>query len=76
MNSYVFIPYLKMLIDENKVHEQKIQLDIGFNMTHISDKRRITHFSQYDNVICRPSSPYTKNIRMTYIYHMIVAFCI
>ena len=29
------IPYLRMLIDENKVHEQKIQLDIGFNMTHI-----------------------------------------
>ena len=45
MNSYVFIPYLKMLIDENKVHEQKIQLDIGFNMSHISDETRITHFS-------------------------------
>ena len=50
------IPYLRMLIDENKVREQKIQLDIGFNMTHISDKRRITHFSRSDNVICRPSS--------------------
>ena len=32
------LPYLKMLIDENKVHEQKIQLDIGFNMSHISKK--------------------------------------
>ena len=38
------IPYLKMLIDENKVYEQKVQLDLGFNMVHISDSRRITHF--------------------------------
>ena len=51
------ISYLRMLIDKNKVHEQKIQLDIGFNMTHISDdERRITHFSRSDDVICRPSS--------------------
>ena len=50
------IPYLKMLIDENKVHEQKIQLDIGFNMVHISDNRRITHFSRSDNIICMPSN--------------------
>ena len=42
------ISYLRML---------KIQLDIGFNMTHISDdERRITHFSRSDDVICRPSS--------------------
>ena len=50
------IPYLKMLSDENKVYEQKIQIDIGFNMIHISDNRRITHFSRSDNVICMPSS--------------------
>ena len=50
------IRYLRMLINENKVHEQKIQLDIGFNMRHISDESRITHFSRSDNVICRPSS--------------------
>ena len=49
-------PYLIMLIDENKADEQKIQLDIGFNMVHIDDKRRITHFSKPDNIICRPSS--------------------
>ena len=48
--------YLAMLIDENKVHEQKIQVDIGFNMKHIDDKRRITHFSKSNNVICMPSS--------------------
>ena len=45
-----------MLIDENKVHEQKIQLDIGFNMVHISDSRKIAHFSRSDNVIGIPSS--------------------
>ena len=58
LSSYLdkIMPYLRMLIDENKVHEQKIQLDIGFNMSHISDERRITHFSRSDNVICRPSS--------------------
>ena len=50
------IPYLKMLIDGNKVHEQKLQIDIGFNMIHISDNRRIAHFSRPDNVICMPSS--------------------
>ena len=49
-------PYLAMLIDENKVDEQKIQVDIGFNMKHIDDKRKITHFSKSDNVICMPSS--------------------
>ena len=49
-------PCLAMLIDENKVDEQKMQVDIGFNMKHIDDKRRITHFSKSDNVICMPSS--------------------
>ena len=49
-----------MLIDKNKVYQQKIQLDIGFNMIHISDNRRITHFSRSDNVICMPSSNTTE----------------
>ena len=26
------VPYLKVLIDKNKLFEQKIQLDIGINM--------------------------------------------
>ena len=58
VKSYVdrIIPYLRMLIDENKVYEQKIQLDLDFNMVHISDSRRITHFSCSDNMICMPSS--------------------
>ena len=48
------IPCLRWLIDENKVDEQNIQLDIDFNMVHIDDKRRITHFSRSDNIICMP----------------------
>ena len=48
------IPYLRALIDENKLFEQKIQLDIGINMVHISEQKRITHFSRSDNVICLP----------------------
>ena len=52
---------LKILIDENKLFEQKIQLDIGINMVHISEQKRITHFSKSDNVICLPSSN-TNNI--------------
>ena len=50
------IPHLKVLIHKNKLFEQKIQLDIGINMVHISEQRRITHFSRSDNVICLPSS--------------------
>ena len=48
--------YLRVLIDENKAYEQKIQIDIGFNMVHIFNNRRITDFSRSDNVICKPSS--------------------
>ena len=48
--------YLRSLIDENKLFEQKIQLDIGINMVHISEQKRITHFSKSDNVICLLSS--------------------
>ena len=50
------IQYLRALIDESKLFEQKIQLNIGINMVHISEQKRITHFSRSDNVICLPSS--------------------
>ena len=56
------IPYLRILIDENKLYEQKIQLDMGINMVHISEQRRITHFSRSNNVICLPSSDTNKII--------------
>ena len=45
-----------MLIDKIKLYEQKIQLDIGIDMVHASEQKRITHFSRSDNVICLPSS--------------------
>ena len=32
--------YLRSLIDENKLFEQKIQLDIGINMVHISEQKK------------------------------------
>ena len=54
------IPFSTMLIDENKGEEQKIEVDIGFNMVHIDDMRRITHFSKSDSTICRPSSDTSK----------------
>ena len=31
------IPYLKILINEKKITEQKIQLDVGINLIHITD---------------------------------------
>ena len=38
INTYLdkIIPYIKILIDENKISEQKIQLDIGINFIHIT----------------------------------------
>ena len=54
------IPYLTMLVDEIKGEEQTIPVDLGFNMVHMDDKRRITHFSKSDNVICMPSSDTSK----------------
>ena len=56
------ISYLRVLIDKNKLYEQKIQLDMGINMVHISEQKRITHFSKSDNVICLPSSDTNKII--------------
>ena len=50
------IPFIKILIDEKKITEQKIQLDIGINYIHITDNKRITHFTKSDNIKCLPSS--------------------
>ena len=38
------IPFTKILIDEKKITEQKIQLDLGINLVHIVDNKRITFF--------------------------------
>ena len=65
VKSYInkMFPYLRVLIDKNKEYEQKVQIDIGFNMIHISNNRRITHFSRSDNEICRPFSNTNKLLR-------------
>ena len=37
------MPYLRVLIDENKAYEQKIQIDISLDIVHISNKHRVFH---------------------------------
>ena len=50
------VPYLRVLIDEKKINEQKIQLDIGINLVHITDNKKITFFTKSENIKCLPSS--------------------
>ena len=38
------IPYLRVLIDENKLFEQKLQLHIDINMVHISEEKQLHTF--------------------------------
>ena len=38
------IPYLRVLIDENKLFEQKLQLHIDINMVHISEEKKLHTF--------------------------------
>ena len=46
-----------------QIIQQKIQIDIGFNMIQISNNCRITQFSRSDNEIYRPSSNTNKLLR-------------
>ena len=50
------IPYLKILIDQKKIDEQKIQLDMGINPVHITDNKRITFYTKSENIKCLPLS--------------------
>ena len=50
------IPFIKILTDERKITEQKIQLDIGINLVHITDNKRITFFTKSENIKCLPSN--------------------
>ena len=50
------ITFIKTLIDEKKATEQKIQLDIGINLVHITNNKRITYFIKSENIKCLPSS--------------------
>ena len=41
---------------KKKKTEQKIQLDIGINYIHITDNKRIIHFTKSENIKCLPSN--------------------
>ena len=56
------IPYLKILINEKKITEKKIQLDVGINLIHITDTdeetnkpKRITFYVKTDSITCLPT---------------------
>ena len=48
-------PYLIALIDEKKLSDQKIQLDIAINLRHITKNDRITFYVKSKNIVCLPS---------------------
>ena len=45
-------PYLITLIDEKKLSEQKIKLDIAINLRHITKNNRITFYVKSKNITC------------------------
>ena len=49
------IPYLRILTDKKKITDQKIQLDIGTNLRHITEDKRITFYVKTVNIMCLPS---------------------
>ena len=50
------IPFIRILINEKKTTEQKLQLDIGINLVHITDNKRIRFYTKSENIKCLPSS--------------------
>ena len=47
--------YLITLIDEKKISDQKIQLDIAINLRHITKNDRITFYVKSKNIVCLPT---------------------
>ena len=47
--------YLKALINEQKISDQKIQLDIAINLRHITKNDRNTFYVKSKNIVCLPS---------------------
>ena len=45
-------PYLRILINEKKIRDQKIQLDIRINLRHITEDKRITLYVKTANILC------------------------
>ena len=58
-------PYLITLINEKKISDQKIQLDIAINLRHITKNDRITFYVKSKNIVCLPSDN-SEDIRTTY----------
>ena len=50
------IPFIRILIDEKKTTEQKIQLHVRINLVHITDNKRIKFCTKSENIKCLPSS--------------------
>ena len=50
------IPFIRILINEKKTTEQKMQLDVGINLVHITDNKRIRFYTKTENIKCLPSS--------------------
>ena len=50
------ILFIRILINEKKTTEQKVQLDIGINLVHIIDNKRIRFYTKSENIKCLPSS--------------------
>ena len=50
------IPFIRILINEKKTTEQKLQLDIGINLVHIIDNKRIRFYTKSENIKYLPSS--------------------
>ena len=50
------ISFIRILIKEKKTTEQKMQLDIGINLVHIIDNKRIRFYTKSENIKCLPSS--------------------
>ena len=48
-------PYLITLINENKISDQKIQLDIAINLRHITKNDRIAFYVKSKNIVCLSS---------------------
>ena len=48
-------PYLITLINEKKISDQKIQLDIAINLRHITKNDRITFYVKSKSITCLPS---------------------
>ena len=49
-------PYLLALIDEKKITDQKIQLDISINLRHITKNDRISFYIKSKNIVRLPDS--------------------